>query len=54
MNEVAQIVGLKYRIKLVEDGIYGVDIGNNTWNGIIGELINGVSSSRVLYTGTSI
>ncbi|KAL5012647.1 hypothetical protein ScPMuIL_011198 [Solemya velum] len=41
MNEVAQIVGLKYRIKLVEDGIYGVDIGNNTWNGIIGELING-------------
>ncbi|KAL5011717.1 hypothetical protein ScPMuIL_010268 [Solemya velum] len=40
IREVAYRVGFKFRIKLVEDGMYGWNTGNNTWNGIIGELIN--------------
>lgn len=42
---LAMYVGFEYRIKLVDDGKYGakIDDGNRTyWNGMIGEIIDGV------------
>ena len=39
---IAKDIGFKYEIQLVEDGNYGAEI-DGTWNGMIGELISGVS-----------
>ncbi len=39
-------LGFQYEIHLVHDGNYGAEIdvnGTKVWNGIVGELINGVS-----------
>ena len=40
---VAKIVGYEYSIRPVLDGKYGSQELNGSWNGIIGELIRGVS-----------
>ena len=39
---IAKDIGFKYEIQLVEDGNYGAEV-DGTWNGMIGELISGVS-----------
>ncbi|XP_041358488.1 glutamate receptor-like isoform X2 [Gigantopelta aegis] len=36
---VARHVGFEFHIKLVADNTYGVKLKNNTWNGMIGELL---------------
>ncbi len=41
-------LGFQYDIHLVHDGNYGAEIdvnGTKVWNGIVGELINGVSGN---------
>jgi len=45
--EVSKRVGIDYTIRPVKDGKYGAVLDNGTWNGMIGELIKGVSD-RVL------
>ena len=44
LKMIADDVGFKYEIQLVEDGNYGADV-DGTWNGMVGELITGVSQS---------
>ena len=46
-SEVARLVGIKYIIKPVKDGKFGSEEENGTWNGMIGELIRGVSSDHL-------
>ena len=44
LEAVAARVDMKYRLRLVKDGRYGsMNPINGSWNGIIGELIRGVS-----------
>ncbi|KAI3378177.1 hypothetical protein SNEBB_004647, partial [Seison nebaliae] len=45
-KKIADIVGFKYRIKLVSDGNYGVK-ENGKWNGMIGELIRGEADMAI-------
>lgn len=45
LDKIAKKVGFKYVIKLVEDGNYGNDNGDGTWTGMVGELMEKVSSS---------
>ncbi len=42
-KKVAKIVGYQYRIQPVLDGKYGSQEKNGSWNGMVGELIRGVS-----------
>ncbi|XP_032820591.2 glutamate receptor ionotropic, kainate 5 isoform X2 [Petromyzon marinus] len=39
LAEIADILKFNYRIKLVDDGIYGAPEPNGTWTGMVGELI---------------
>lgn len=42
LKELADILKFKYRIRLVDDGLYGVPGANGTWTGMVGELISRV------------
>jgi len=42
-QKLAQKYGFRYSIYKAPDGNYGSLMDNNTWNGMIGELISGVS-----------
>ena len=42
-QKIAQKHGFRYKIYKVPDGKFGSNLKNNTWNGMIGELIRGVS-----------
>ncbi len=43
-SEIAKHVGIKYRLSIVMDGKYGArDPETKTWNGMVGELVYGVS-----------
>lgn len=43
--EIAKHVGYHYRLEIVRDGKYGArDPDTKTWNGMVGELVYGVSS----------
>jgi len=46
-REVAQRVGIDYIIQPVKDEKYGSQEEDGSWNGMIGELIRGVSSYQV-------
>ena len=39
---IAKYVNFDYRIELVKDNAYGQKFENNTWNGMIGEIIREV------------
>lgn len=42
--EIAKHVGYHYRLEIVRDGKYGArDPDTKTWNGMVGELVYGVS-----------
>ena len=41
--EIARILEFKYIIKLVDDGVHGRKNERGEWNGMIKELIEGVS-----------
>lgn len=45
--EIAKHVGFTYRLELVGDGKYGArDSASKMWNGMVGELVYGVSVRR--------
>lgn len=46
IKEIADLLEFKYTIKLVEDGVYGKRNERGEWNGMIRELIEGVSMKR--------
>ena len=43
IKEIANLLAFKYVIKLVDDGAYGRKNEEGEWNGMIKELIEGVS-----------
>lgn len=45
---IARLLGIKYEIRVVKDKKYGNQDKNGTWNGMVGELINGVSATQPL------
>ena len=45
LQQLSSDLGFTYTIHIVRDGQYGADIGNSTWNGMIGEILRGVSLS---------
>lgn len=46
--EIAKHVGYQYKLKLVSDGKYGAkDTDTKMWNGMVGELVYGVSKQSV-------
>lgn len=44
-KQIADIVDFEYQIVPVKDGKYGGVDQNGTWNGMVGELIRGVSET---------
>lgn len=44
MQRVSQLVGFTYVIRSVQDGGYGYLRQDGTWDGIVGEIVNGVRS----------
>ena len=42
-ERLAEHIGYDYVIRVVQDGNYGTQEGNGSWNGMIGELLRGVS-----------
>lgn len=47
-SEIAKHIGIKYKIAIVPDGKYGArDADTKIWNGMVGELVYGVSKSIV-------
>lgn len=40
LEKISKIIGFNYTIKLVEDGLYGTQNADGTWNGIVQELID--------------
>ena len=42
-KKIADFVGFEYVLKVVEDGTYGTE-KNNTWSGMVGELMTRVST----------
>ncbi|XP_072557436.1 glutamate receptor ionotropic, kainate 4-like [Paramormyrops kingsleyae] len=40
LRELAHILKFNYRIRLVDDGVYGVPGANGTWTGMVGELMS--------------
>ena len=48
-SEIAKHVGIKYKLSIVPDGKYGArDPETKTWNGMVGELVYGVSSNCIV------
>ena len=43
LNELANMVGFRYRIDLVPDGNYGARLESGEWNGMVREVIDRVS-----------
>lgn len=46
LRELADILKFSFKIKLVDDGLYGAPEPNGSWTGMVGELINRVSVAR--------
>lgn len=47
-SEIAKHVGIKYKLSIVADGKYGArDPETKTWNGMVGELVYGVSGDGI-------
>lgn len=50
-SEIAKHIGIKYKISIVPDGKYGArDPETKIWNGMVGELVYGVSIPENIYT----
>lgn len=49
LSEIAKKVGFKYKVQMVKDGSYGRQDDSGNWNGMIGEVVRGVSTWK---TGT--
>ena len=46
MQQLAHVVGFKYRLSLVDDASYGLPQRGGSWNGLIGQLLHDVSVLR--------
>lgn len=46
LEKLREILGFSYRIRLVEDGQFGGQNEDGSWNGLIGELVSHVSNSK--------
>jgi len=46
MKNLSQTLDFDYEISLVRDGKYGRRLADGTWNGMIGELLRGVSRRK--------
>lgn len=44
LSEIAKKLGFKYKLQLVKDGSYGRQDESGNWNGMIGEVVRGVST----------
>lgn len=44
LSEVAKKLGFKYKVQLVKDSSYGRQDESGNWNGMIGEVVRGVST----------
>lgn len=43
LNKLSERLGFEYKIQIVSDGKYGEQLnGTDQWDGMIGELLNGV------------
>ena len=49
LSEVAKKLGLKYKVHLVKDSAYGRQDESGNWNGMIGEVVRGVSASTLTF-----
>lgn len=49
LSEVAKKLGFKYRVQLVKDGSYGRQDESGNWNGMIGEVMRGVSTKKLIF-----
>lgn len=47
LSEIAKKLGLKYRVQMVRDGSYGRQDESGNWNGMIGEVVRGVSILKI-------
>lgn len=47
LRELAELLRFRYRLRLVEDGLYGAPEPNGSWTGMVGELINRVRLTEV-------
>lgn len=47
LSEIAKKVGFKYKVQLVKDGAYGRQEESGNWNGMVGEVVRGVSSKAL-------
>lgn len=43
LSQLSQKIGFSYNLRLVKDGRYGAIDPSGNWNGMIGELLRGVS-----------
>ena len=46
LEELSKDLGFTYTIHIVKDSQYGNDIGNGSWNGMIGEILRGVGAQH--------
>lgn len=49
LSEVAKKLGFEYRVQLVKDGSYGRQDESGNWNGMIGEVMRGVSTRKLIF-----
>lgn len=43
ISELSKALGFKYKVHLVKDNRYGTSDSSGNWNGMVGEIIRGVS-----------
>lgn len=49
LTEIAKKMGFKYKVQLVKDGSYGRQDESGNWNGMIGEVVRGVSIWKLTF-----
>ena len=45
MDKLSEVLGFSYRLSIVEDGKFGGQDEDGNWLGLVGHLVNQVSSS---------
>ena len=50
MDKLSEMLGFSYRLKLVEDGNYGGQDEDGNWLGLVGDLVNQVSTRTVSFS----
>lgn len=50
IDVISQVLGFTYEIIIVHDGKFGSKLTNGEWDGIVGEILSGVSTSCMRLT----